>query len=578
MQRGISTHSGLAVVVTVVVVVSLGSAVPVAMAQQAEEEPNDNRDNATVIEPGEEVTGDLTEDDEDWYALQVEAGETVNLTVDGTNAVDGSFNSQIWDPQNNLIRSDVSNGFDTLGTTMPTGGTAYVRIKESNALVDYSFTVDTERTDWFEPNEDRANASRLYENPLASRTARAGIGDSDWFAFGVAEGDEISATGWSLSENQVGFSVFRPDGSDDHNDVAAGSLTLETTAATDGTALVRAQSHRRTPGSAYNVTVVRDGDRLGLANDRFERSNPPIGNQDPANASEVGSGTYADLAIVDDDRDVFAIELDAGERVNAAIDFTHAENDLALALTDDAGTDVESADSGSDGEELGYTASEAGTYYLTVTGEAGASATYDLDLAVLRLTDVTLGPGGLTAPPDTTTTVNVTVSEASAGLSTTDLTLRSTDTSVLRIESVEAAGTGSVDVDVADNGETATASVSGLDEAARGAVTVAQVTVATAGTGSASLAGSATVTASDGLEYPLGTVQNTSVSVAAGADISTATPDTGDGDGDGGDGGGADGADGGADGTTTTSGGGPGFGVVGALLALVGMALLARRR
>jgi PGF-CTERM protein len=577
-----ATKRVLTVVVTVLVVAGLVYVGPVTGIQPEEEEPNDNRDNAQTIETDESMTGDLTEDDNDWYAFEVEAGETVNITVDG-EAASGNIHLRTFMPENGKFDSGVQNGTATFGRTAVSDGIAYLRVQSRGAAgAEYSFTVDTYRTDWFEHNDDQDNATRLYENPLPSATARSGIGDSDWFAFDAEEGETITAMGWSLSGNTVAFGIFRPDGSTEKNNVADGGLTLETTAATDGTAYFRAQSHHRTPGSAYNFTVVRDGERLGLPNDRFERGNPPIGNQNRENAPEITSGTYTDLAIVNDDRDVFAVALEEGERVRAAIDFTHEENDLALALTDDTGTEVESADTGTDGEQVAFTAPSEGTYYLRVNGESGASTTYDMDLAVLEQTDVTLGPGGLTAPPDTTTTVNVTVTGASAGLSNADLTLRSTNTSVLQIQSIDAVGNGAVSATVADDGGTATANITGLDQTARGAVTVAEVTVATVGNGSATLAGSASIAARESFAYPLGTVQRTTVTVAPDVEVSTTTPtgddDGGDEAGDGDDGGDTDGADEATDAPPTSNGTGPGFGPVVAVLVLAGAALLARRR
>ena len=309
-------------------------------------------------------------------------------------------------------------------------------------------------------------------------------------------------------------------------------------------------------GGEYNFTVDVPGATLGLPNDRFELGNPPVGNQNRENAPDVTSGTYS-LAIVDDDRDVLAVDLGKGERVRATIDFAHEDNDLALALTDDAGNTVNSSDTDTDGEQVAFTAPSEGTYYLQVSGEPGAVSTYELDLAVLERTDVTLGPGAMTVGPDTTRTVNVTVTSASAGVSNANLSLRSTDTSVLRIQSVEAVENGSVSATVADDGGTATATVTGLNHSVTGTRTVARVTVATVGSGSATLEGNASVAARSWFEYPLGTVQSTSVEVSADAGTTGAGP---------------------ADSTTATNGLGPGFDALAAIAVLVGTALLVRRR
>lgn len=589
------------VVTVLLLVASLLAVAPVAVSVAEEDEPNDSREDAQSIATGEEVTGQLSEGDEDFFAFTVERGETINLTGFSTGD-DAEFRLQ--NPDGDEISSGRSReGSTTTGTTATTSGTYYLRIlvpTGAEAPIDYSFTVDTYETDDFEPNEDRANASRLYENPFPSDTATLSIGDEDFFSFTADTGETINLTGFIRARGaDAGFRLQNPDG----DDIAGGgsregSTTIGTTATTSGTHYLRVDvPTAATPPIDYNFTVEVPGETLGLPNDRFERGNPPVGNQNQENAPTVTSGTYS-LAIVDDDRDVLAVDLDEGERVRATIDFAHDENDLALSLTDASGEAVNRSDTDTDGEQVAFTAPSGGTYYLQVSGEAGAATTYEMDLAVLERTDVTLGPGGLTAPPDTTATVNVSVTGASAGLSKANLSLRSTNTSVLRIQSVDAVGDGSVSTTVADDGGSVTANVTGLDRTARGTVTVAEVTVATVGNGSATLSGDASVAARPSVEYPLGSVQGTSVTVAAGEEISTSTPESSDGegtagDGDGGDGAGdsADGSDGagdgagdGADGSdgagdrATTSSDGPGFGVVASLLALTLMALLARKR
>jgi hypothetical protein len=94
---------------------------------------------------------------------------------------------------------------------------------------------------------------------------------------------------------------------------------------------------------------------------------------DNVGTNKTGEPMMGDLAREDDDWYVFEADLVESERVSATIDFAHDENDLALAFTDD--------------------------------NETEAATTADISLVVVELTDLTLGSGDRTSPPNTTTTV-----------------------------------------------------------------------------------------------------------------------------------------------------------------------------
>lgn len=514
-------------------------------------EPNEDRENATEIGVGETVSGEVSVGDTDWFAFTVDAGETVNVTAAAEDKRGTEFN--LVTPDGDSVQGTrLSGGRDYFGTTVATGGTYYVQtlgVSPDRGGGEYNFTVETYRTDGFEPNEDRGNATRLYENPFVPSTATLTVGDREWFSFPVEAGETVNVSAGAAGERRgTEFNLVTPDG----NNVAGERLkgdraAFGATADAGGTYYLQTVGVSPSRGGdRYNFTVDVGGETLGLPNDRFERGNPPVGNQNRENAPDVTSGTYT-LGMVDDDRDVLAVDLDEGERVRAVVDFDPDENDLALELVDDSGTAVTDPESATGRERVAFTSPEGGTYYLRVTGESGAASTYELDVAVLERTDVTIGPGAVTVSPDTATTVNVTVTDATAGVENANLSLRSTDTSVLRIQSVDAVRNGSVSATVADDGGTATANVTGLNRSVTGTVTVAQVTVAAVGPGSATLEGDATVAARSWFEYPLGTVQSTSVEVSA-------------------------------DGTTATGGLGPGFGALVSLFVVVGTVLLAARR
>jgi hypothetical protein len=557
-------------------------------------EPNEARANATDVSVAEEVSGEVSVGDRDWFAFTAEAGETINVSAGAETGRTTQFS--LVAPDGDRVGGARLGGRDYFGTTAATGGTYYIEtvgVSPSRGGGEYNFTVETYRTDGFEPNEDRGNATGLYENPFPGDTATVSLGDRDWFAFTVEAGETINVSATAAeSALSTGFGLFTPEGDNVGGQRLNGANgSFGTTAATSGTYYVQAVGvSPNRGGDDYTFTVDVPGETLGMPNDRFERGNPPVGNDDRANASDVEPGTFGDLAIVDDDRDVFAVDLLADERVLVNAEFAHAENDLALELVDASGSAVASADSSSDGESIAYTAEDAGTYYLRVTGEEGAAARYDLNLTVVHPVTVTVGPGEGAIAPNGTATLDVVVSNVNGGLTGGTFALQSTDGGVVAIQSV-AAPTGSASVDDSEDGARATATVTDLDPEVCGNVRVASVTVESVESGEATLGADVTLSGAEGHVYRVENVRNTTLSVDSSGgsgvdgavssetqscplDRAASTPAVSESGGAGSESGPA-----GTDQSEGTSNGlGPGFGPLAALVGLAVLALLVRRR
>lgn len=110
---------------------------------------------------------------------------------------------------------------------------------------------------------------------------------------------------------------------------------------------------------------------------------------------------YAGLTVHPGDQDVFALALDARASVQVELTFAHGLGDLDAELRagGPSGPVVASAVSGDDDERLEVAGLEPGVYYLRVYGYAGATNTYDLDVAVRADPDRGPPPAGEPAPP-----------------------------------------------------------------------------------------------------------------------------------------------------------------------------------
>jgi protocatechuate 3,4-dioxygenase beta subunit len=125
------------------------------------------------------------------------------------------------------------------------------------------------------------------------------------------------------------------------------------------------------------VSFIENGEDA-IDNDEFEP------NDSPDTATDVSVGRFREipnLEIVQGESDYFAVELDEGDSIGAAIDFSDAEGDLDLALYDPDNSQLDLSQSVSDSETVSVSnVDQSGTYLVEVYGFAGASASYDLTI------------------------------------------------------------------------------------------------------------------------------------------------------------------------------------------------------
>lgn len=114
-------------------------------------------------------------------------------------------------------------------------------------------------------------------------------------------------------------------------------------------------------------------------------------NDTVASATPITGGMllHRGLRVCPGDADVFRIPLEAGQRVEVALTFTHARGDLDVYLYAPGVVDVAHArpvaasDGQRDNERFVYTAMESGDHVALVQGFEGAQNTYDLSVRVL---------------------------------------------------------------------------------------------------------------------------------------------------------------------------------------------------
>lgn len=219
-----------------------------------------------------------------------------------------------------------------------------------------------------EPNDDFSNATdvttleyKLFLNVEA--------GESDFYALDLDAGQPLDVTTeFEHGEGNIDLAVYGPDRTE----------LARNTSTTDGESVtIRA---RRT-GTHYvevygvgNATATYDLEIVG--GDRFEP------NDDLGSATRVSSAIYGNLSVTAGDEDVYAVDLDEGERFNVSIFFHQPAGNLDLAVRGPDGTELEANASLTDDEFASVVARESGTHYAVVDGFADASVAYRLVIFV----------------------------------------------------------------------------------------------------------------------------------------------------------------------------------------------------
>jgi cytoskeletal protein RodZ len=162
-------------------------------------EPNDDRESAASIEPGENVNATLFEGEQDWYALEVADGQNLSAVVERmSGAADPAQNVRIdlfapngspvgegFDPGDDQISNAPLNQTDESGVatrdtvgqrlTADQAGTYYVRIspvEDLSGFVDYSLSSNVSGAD--QPTETPdTTTEQTTEEPTTTDTPTA---------------------------------------------------------------------------------------------------------------------------------------------------------------------------------------------------------------------------------------------------------------------------------------------------------------------------------------------------------------------------------------------------------------------
>lgn len=227
-----------------------------------------------------------------------------------------------------------------------------------------------------EPNNSPEAASFLREDTVIEGLTIC-PGDEDWFSLELEEDEAVdvlmahTATNGNLDIEVYGSdrATLLSDSTSDNNDEI---VTVDTG--------IPGKYYFRIFGepNSYDILYEIRARSVDGCTDEFEP------NEGLAEATPLEPGDYPGLQLCEDDADTFAVFLEPGDVLRAAVRFSHEEGDLDLFLLDPEGQALLARSiSSTDDEEFSFDeVAQEGDYLVQVLGYLGDSAAYDLEIEV----------------------------------------------------------------------------------------------------------------------------------------------------------------------------------------------------
>jgi len=371
----------------------------VAWADSDRYEDNDRLADAPTLPPGRYENLALDRGDRDYYAVSLVRGQRIAVDLPQVEA-SGPVEVALLDPEGRVLaRRGTDGDYRPIELTVKDGGAYYVRVAPATGAdgpvrAEYALDVALELpdNDRFEPNDGVERAVPLVEGELTD--LRIAAGDTDLFRVDLERGERLVADlGFDQSVGNLDFALIDAEGR--QVAVGAGEVddeTLAHVARHAGTYYLEV-SGQRGAAAPYTLSTERSPP---LADDRYED------NDDRETATPVKLGTHRDLRVLGTDVDVFAADLDAGERLRVTLTFPVVDGDLDVGVYGPDGDPLGAGRTTTDDETVTVVAETGGTHYVRVApvGEAWTTYTMRLDRGVGNGDGTAAGAVSLDGPTD----------------------------------------------------------------------------------------------------------------------------------------------------------------------------------
>ena len=328
-------------------------------------EENDSELAAAAVTDGLYLDLVTCPSDDDYYAIALAAGDTIDVDLFFTDA-EGDIDLELIDPSGAVV-TDSTTSTDGEDVTWVTAaaGTYLVRAWlfldagpfEGNPYVmEIGVTLAPCADDALEDNDMPFTASDLATG-LTIDLAVCPT-DLDWYAIALFEGDTLTVDAlFADAEGDLDLFLLNPFGVEvTSSETASDDETITWTAEETGEYLVEALlflDAGAVAGNTYSLDVT-----LACGEDPFEE------NDTAATLTEIAPAAYADLRICDDDWYGFFVS--AGDTITVDLAFPNAEGDIDVTLRDPSGGFLDDSATTADFETVTATAATSGIYQVEV--------------------------------------------------------------------------------------------------------------------------------------------------------------------------------------------------------------------
>jgi hypothetical protein len=296
-------------------------------------EPNDQVEEATVLEPGAHEDRRICGDNDDWYAVQLYAGETMTATIDFAGSL-GDLDLELYDAEHDLIEAAETDGDqESIEYVAAAPQMVFLRIPGDEALINgYDLTVDAQspacEPDDLEEDDLSEEASAVAPGDEIAGTLCAS--DSDWFTLVLPADVPLELTlDFDHAVGDLNLYVFDADGetlvasSESETDHEEIDFLVDT----PGRFFVQVAGTGRAQ-AAYTLHIDGGGTVACPGDDRFEE-NDLLSQSAPLNPP----GRHGDVIMCDgDDDDWYRFQLTEGHSAEVYVLYQAEDGQLEVDL------------------------------------------------------------------------------------------------------------------------------------------------------------------------------------------------------------------------------------------------------
>jgi hypothetical protein len=346
------------------------------------EDNDDFASAAPLPQPGQIGPLMLCEGDDDWFAIDLLAGQTLDVDALFVH-LEGDLDIELLDDLGNEITHGASADNNESLTWAPTADQSVrlgvVMYQELGWFAGNPYellvTISDPTTcldDVFEDDDDPTSALLLPDSQdlvgaIACPT------DPDWFGVQLFEGELLTIDA-SFSHAEGNIDLALQD--------ATGAVLATSNSSTDGEQLTwNAAADEMVfvgaelvsdagafAGNSYTLSFSTANTLYCIPDDEEQNDTPITATLLP------GAGRYSRLTACDVDLDWFEFDLDADQAISFDVEFDHAEGDLDIELKDMLGNTLATGASTSDNEHVQYVALSPQTVraVVSLTADSGA--------------------------------------------------------------------------------------------------------------------------------------------------------------------------------------------------------------